>query len=625
MGFYEENIKYLKEQYNYIKLQENNTEDGINIIEEESVNGRKYLAVESEGYIWRFDSIYQPEYAAKCWCNQFENVNYRTVFIIMGVGNGEQIKALNERYPENIKIICEPTQELFIQLLKHRDIREIFNDKVLLATGRKCSSNFAELIDKIVNYDNKNEIQYSLIPNYHNFNSKKCSEYIGYYKNRIERLVVARNTAILDENTRAFSYLNNILIYPDCSSVGQIINSLQKIDLNGRVAIVVAAGPSLDKNIHLLKQAKNKAFIIGVDTALKSLIAAGVRPDMAIIIDPEKDPNLFEDDIIKNLPLSATMHSNNKILKNHNGRIFFAGGDGEFIKEVSVKYKKSIEVVYSGGSVATNAFSFSALLGFKTIVLVGQDLAYPNGQIHAKDAYTNEEKIDMSEKYFEVEDIFGGKVYTEGNMDAYRRWYEEMIVSNPEYEVIDATEGGAKIHGSKIMTLQEVIDKYLEDIPELNYEEIINNIPQLYTGNEKQELLRYYDSIEAELLKLKEDLESANSNYDAIIDMELNEEQEESVYKECLSKAIELMNDIESNVFLEWSRLYNTYIDYSVLDEMNDSQLLEESESLKAARGGKKICEAYIESLEKVIEEWKCIYNEYNTSNRERKMEYDCY
>lgn len=615
MGLYERNKQYLDENYHYIQLEEKEIDNEICVLREENVDGQKSIAVEKDGYIWRFDSLYEPENAAACWCNQFENVNYRTVFIILGIGNGEQLKVLNERYPDNYKILCEPTQQLFIEFLKTRDISKIFNDKVLLAAGTKCSSNFAELIDRLVNYDNKMEIQYALIPNYYKINKKKCVEYIEYYKNRIERLVVSRNTAILDEGSRAFNYLNNILLYPECSSVGQIIKSFRDIDINDRVAIVVAAGPSLDKNIHLLKHAKNKAFIIGVDTALKPLIAAGVTPDLAIIIDPEKDPKLFENNTIKHIPMSATVHSNNLVLKNHKGRIFFAGGDGEFFKNLSSKYNKSMDVIYSGGSVSTNAFSLSALLGFKTIVLIGQDLAYPNGQIHAKDAYNNEEKIDMSAKYFEVEDIYGGKVYTEGNMDVYRRWYEEMIVSNPEYEVIDATEGGAKIHGSKIMTLQEVIDKYLEDIPELNYEEIINNIPKLYTGNEKQELLRYYDSIEAELLKLKEDLESANSNYDAIIDMELNEEQEESVYKECLSKAIELMNDIEANVFLEWSRLYNTYIDYSVLDEMNDSQLLEESESLKAARGGKKICEAYIESLEKVIEEWKCIYNEYNTSN----------
>lgn len=228
----------------------------------------------------------------------------------------------------------------------------------------------------------------------------------------------------------------------------------------------------------------------------------------------------------------------------------------------------------------------------------------------------------MSSRYFEVEDIYGGKVYTEGNMDMYRRWYEEIISSNPDYTVIDATEGGAKIHGSKIMTLQDVIDQYIKNASEINFEEIIRNIPLLYTEDEKEELFHYYDSIEGELKSLKEQLENAIKDYETLIEMEENEQHKEVSYKECVNRIIETVKNIESNVFLEWCRLYNSYIDYNVLDEMNDSsENIEESESLKAACGGKTICEVYIKSLEKVLKEWKCIYDEYNTCNRKRKME----
>lgn len=620
MCLYEKNIKYLQENYDYIKL-EDVMEDDVDIKIEENIYGQKYITIENEGYTWRFDSMYKPDEAARCWCKQFQNVNYRTVFVILGIGNGEQIKELNEQYPENIKIICEPNQNLFVELLKIRDIKTILNEKSFVVAGKKCSSIFAELIDKIVTYDNRDEIKFSIIPNYNKVNKKQCIEYKNFYKNRIERLIVARNTFILDEKTRAYNYLNNMLVYPECSSIGQLIEAFNDIDLSDRIGIVVAAGPSLDKNIHLLKQVKNKAFIIAVDTALKSVISSGVKPDMAIIIDPEKDPKLFEDKIIKKLPMSVTVHANNDVLKKHEGRMFFAGGDKEFIKSLSIKFHKSTEVIYSGGSVSTNAFVLLALLGFKKIVLIGQDLAYPNGQIHAKDAYNDEEKIDMSSRYFEVEDIYGGKVYTEGNMDMYRRWYEEMIVSNPEYTVIDATEGGAKINGSQIMTLQQVIDQYIKGNSDINYEKIINDIPKLYTEDEKEKLYDYYDSIEGELNSLKRKLEEAISDYELLIEKEVNGQQKELSYKQCANRIIESVKKIEDNVFLEWCRLYDNYIDYNVLDEINDTSVIEESESLKAARGGKTICEVYIKSLERVLEEWKGIYNENNTHKRKTKLE----
>lgn len=43
-----------------------------------------------------------------------------------------------------------------------------------------------------------------------------------------------------------------------------------------------------------------------------------------------------------------------------------------------------------------------------------------------------------------MEDIYGGKIYTENNMNAYRKWFEGTISRYTDIEFIDATEGGAK-------------------------------------------------------------------------------------------------------------------------------------------------------------------------------------
>ena len=133
MDLYEQNKRYLDEYYDYVKLNEEeifeDDDEDIIVFQEKNIDGRNNFLLEKEGYNWRFDSIYEPEEAARCWCNRFKNVTYRTVFIIIGIGTGEQIKALNERYPDNYKIVCEPSQKLFLHLLKIRDIRNILNFK----------------------------------------------------------------------------------------------------------------------------------------------------------------------------------------------------------------------------------------------------------------------------------------------------------------------------------------------------------------------------------------------------------------------------------------------------------------------------------------------------------------
>ncbi|MDH4064981.1 MAG: DUF115 domain-containing protein, partial [Acidobacteriota bacterium] len=54
----------------------------------------------------------------------------------------------------------------------------------------------------------------------------------------------------------------------------------------GHPAVVVGAGPSLDRNLPALAALQNRAVVIGADTALRPLIAGGVRPDLMVGVDP---------------------------------------------------------------------------------------------------------------------------------------------------------------------------------------------------------------------------------------------------------------------------------------------------------------------------------------------------
>ena len=73
--------------------------------------------------------------------------------------------------------------------------------------------------------------------------------------------------------------------------------------------IVVAAGPSLNKNIKELKKAKGKALIIIVDTAIKPLLNAGIVPDMFFIVDALKPVELVEIEGADTIPLVTTLNA----------------------------------------------------------------------------------------------------------------------------------------------------------------------------------------------------------------------------------------------------------------------------------------------------------------------------
>ena len=156
---------------------------------------------------------------------------------------------------------------------------------------------------------------------------------------------------------------------------------------------------------------------------------------------------------------------------------------------------------------ATDAFSLLKKMGFKTIILAGQDLAYPGNRSHAKAAYD-----DVVEKkdgiYFEVEDIHGNQVLTRMDMNHYRRWFEDQIAADPTLHVIDATEGGALIHGTEIMTLKDAIAR--EQKADCDFGVLIDSVPNIFTLEEQQEIeteiLEFPDKIASTKLKLEDGL-----------------------------------------------------------------------------------------------------------------------
>ncbi len=58
--------------------------------------------------------------------------------------------------------------------------------------------------------------------------------------------------------------------------------------------------------------------------------------------------------------------------------------------------------------------------------------------------------------------MYGDQVLTSRMWLTFLRWFENAISQTEGRIVIDATEGGAKIEGTKIMTLREVIDQYCQ-------------------------------------------------------------------------------------------------------------------------------------------------------------------
>lgn len=232
-------------------------------------------------------------------------------------------------------------------------------------------------------------------------------------------------------------------------------------------AILVAAGPSLDKNIHLLRQAKGKALILAVDTALPALLAQGVTPDFTTCID--MDDITLEKIIdvaaeVADTSLVCASWVTSLVPKNFPARQVY----WTFTAKKMERWLNTLlggKVFTAGaGTVAQLNFISAIMLGCSPIIFVGQDLAFTDNAGHAR--HTSLTSNDYQESIFEKQEVLwvdgygGGKVPTFRSYLGFKHHFEQSIAVNPDRRFINATEGGVRLEGAEELPLQEVLARY---------------------------------------------------------------------------------------------------------------------------------------------------------------------
>jgi hypothetical protein len=415
-------------------------------------------------------SSYDPVAEAERTAKQALDTNYPLV-IAFGFGLGYAVPALlDAKHVENL-FVYEPHIDILIAGLGIVDLTDYLTDprlKIVTAT--------ADLFFKVP-YAARMipAIAEAVFPGYRTI----FPDELNALKERINDMV--RNSdiivgTILQKDQVWFDYLvENFPKYCDLPSVGRLQNRFK-----GVPGILVAAGPSLDKNYHLLKEAKGKGLIVSVGTAIRKVGSLGIAPDITIALESNDILYQFEGaEHMEEGYFAASIHSFPGLFDLPFKETFCYAGH----HDDDIFFMRSIDkedgVIAAGGSVATAAFSLLYHAGCNPIIMIGQDLAYADkGKFHAegvgrhrnnpfkkRDAekpLTDKDLEEMS--LIKVDGYYGGQVITQTNLMNYLLWFEKNgpLAMGSGREVINCTEGGAKIRGTVQMSLAEAIERYIE-------------------------------------------------------------------------------------------------------------------------------------------------------------------
>lgn len=321
-------------------------------------------------------------------------------------------------------------------------------------------------------------------------------------------------------------------------NVAQIVNNpginLLYDKFKGKPAVIVATGPSLKKNMHLLKGIEDKALIISVDASFKFLMDNGIKPHMVTSLEREHAVQQFFDGFdseeVKDVYMTACPVLFNHVYESYAGPQIIVYRNFDHFKWLEIE-RGILEIKLSSSNMA---FKVAEALGCEPIILVGQDLAYgENDETHATPVpFTSE-----GEGIFFVKGNYADQVKTNSGWHTFLRAYEYDI-SQHRGKVINCTEGGAFISGTSIAKFDETIEQYITD--EFDPLGIIKNNLAQFTQ----------DSANSDIARLKKIVDKTETEVRKIIDLcvvgmdAVNKHKEELGQKPSSERLIEIRQEI---------------------------------------------------------------------------------
>ena len=495
------NIKaYPIDFLNLLKDKNYNLDISLQIIETKS---KKYSAkVFKDGKSIFLHSAYDPEKEANTLIKEIENDT--DLIFIFGIGAGYLINAV-KKLNVNIAVI-EPSIKFFNLLIDNFKLDKILEDNITFFIG----GDDIEDIEKFISIANTKKVKFFITRSYANLFGEEALFYQQKVLSIVDKKIININTISRFDKLWAYNIASNVAKISTHYGANKFFDKYKNIP-----AVIVSAGPSLEKNIRKLKEIKNKALIIAVDTAMKPLFSHNISPHFVITIDPQKkNSKYFRNVDFKDSVLIAESSVDKEAIDSFNGAIYFINSIFPLAKYFMEELGNRGDIT-AGGSVSTAAYDFAIRIGANPIIMVGLDLSFPNYQTHIKGSYHEENffteiykldsydsriyKVLIAGNLREEKNIYNEKVWTDSRFDMYKNWYEEQCLKYNQIKFYNATEGGIVINGMENINLEELIQKF-NDI-DINIDRNDRNIERKneILTNIKNGLIK----IEGEISKIK--------------------------------------------------------------------------------------------------------------------------
>ena len=456
---------------------------------EQSKNG---MPTASEGGV-RLHSAYNPEREAQGAVNR-EEVFEKSTVVFYGFGLGyhviEWAKAATRRKVNSQNklpklVLIEPDVNHFFASMCVLDWAPVFElENLVIAVGAPVESVLPLLEDTStvnIGQTGVSDACYFDIPAF----TAHAQNYFGTVRSLIKRNQRKNeiNAATLKKFGRRWcrNSVRNLKVLEKTGFISPLEGKLKNIDSADSPAfLIIGAGPSLETILPYIKKLQERMITVCVETALHTLLRAGVEPDFVILTDPQfwayrhiaalKSASSVLISEISAYPAVFRFSCNNILLCSSQFPV------GQYVQN---QLKLNPGDLGTGGSVASCAWNFAYYCGAKEIYTAGLDFAFPKGQTHIKGSSAEQTWHSISNRLSAADkstaaalysanasvskDYNGGQVITDSRMKMFSWWFESRLAACSDVQTYTLCPQGLYTPGIKTADIQQIINKPISE------------------------------------------------------------------------------------------------------------------------------------------------------------------
>ncbi|MBI3039278.1 motility associated factor glycosyltransferase family protein [bacterium] len=463
---WQKNIRTLKKMHAPLSQLLNQIPDSTSRVRcSRSKSGAATMEIEALGRTHVLHSRYDPEKEAKDILGKLSLPNPMLTFFY-GFGCGHLVRQFKKVIPADkwgFIVIVEKDLEFLKAAFEFEDFSDLLDDsRVIWLCGLEKERLSLEITQMMRDQGTQLQVYLKAMAIIeHPILCRLENEYYAAFTRSLQ--YSAQQTIITYGNDPKDSLEGLINILGNLRNIVEKPGLIQAKDrFKGIPGILVSTGPSLDKNIDQLKDAEEKGVIICADSAFKVLLDHGITPHIVATLERVSETIPYVKGINQRIKDEVWLAACPVVLP----EFYETYGENSFVvfREFAhfkwLPFKKG--TLLTGPSCSNMAFEILEFFGCNPIILVGQDCSFPSTEkTHAQgaDEAANWTKRDLPKfTHFQVKGNYQENVLTYGPLYQFLQFFNKDV-SEYKGACINATEGGAYILGTEVMTLKEALEK----------------------------------------------------------------------------------------------------------------------------------------------------------------------